>query len=692
MKAEGEKLAVPSFYLGLSLLLLAVALWIMTRGWDASLLDRYQFRQTQTALNAYGIQHEGFSLAYPAPIFGPPWSVPFEFPLYQWLVALLANTTGLALVPAARLIGILFFLSSLPAVYGLAARVEPHAGRRLLVPAALLMTPVCLFYARSFMIESCAAAFAVWFLYAYLRSLQLADWRWTIAATLLGVIAALVKITTFALFAVPAGLFAIVLFWQKRPPQGASFFVNLWRSLPAVLLPVGLALAVALRWIAFTDTVKRANPYANQFTSENLRTWNYGTLAQRLDPVFWQTIHRHFSLGVLSDPLFLLLGLGLIPIAQRYRLMALLCAAGYLLGPLLFANLYAIHNYYHFPAAFFAAAAAGLILAGVVASERLDARLKAVYVVIFVSLQGINFYQGFAETLKNLPAPPPSLVEVVHEAVPAHGVVLVYGWDWNTLIPYYAECRAILVPNGAENDADKLQTVLKNLGADQVTALVMQGPHKQDRGFIRWRTEKLGLAAHPVATSADGDLYVRSTELIALKQKLAGRSLPGVTLNFSDSAEAIDPRLHYQAVNAPAYAALTKPIPTALYTPGSIEIGRIGGQAAIFSNAPAELHFNVPPSATRIEAIMGLNEKAYTGTGATDGVDVLIFERLPNGGRRLLYERNLDPMRRAADRGPQNITLESIGSITGTLVFAMYPGPANNVAFDWSYWRRIEIR
>ena len=260
--------------------------------------------------------------------------------------------------------------------------------------------------------------------------------------------------------------------------------------------------------------------------------------------------------------------------------MALLCAAGYLLGPLLFANLYAIHNYYHFPAAFFAAAAAGLILAGVVASERLDARLKAVYIVIFVSLQSINFYQGFAETLKNLPAPPPSLVEVVHEAVPAHGVVLVYGWDWNTLIPYYAACRAILVPNGAENDADKLQTVLKNLGTDQVTALVMQGPHKQDRGFIRWRTEKLGLAAHPVATSADGDLYVRSTELIALKQKLAGRSLPGVTLNFSDSAEAIDPRLHYQAVNATAYAALTKPIPTALYTPGSIEIGRIGGQAA----------------------------------------------------------------------------------------------------------------
>ena len=113
----------------------------MTRAWDASLLDRYQFRQSQTALTAYWLQQDGFQPAYPLPIFGPPWSVPFEFPLYQWIVALLANATGLSLLSAARLVGIGFFLLGLPAVYGLAAGAESNPRRRLLVPAAVLVAP-----------------------------------------------------------------------------------------------------------------------------------------------------------------------------------------------------------------------------------------------------------------------------------------------------------------------------------------------------------------------------------------------------------------------------------------------------------------------------------------------------------------------------------------------------------------------
>jgi hypothetical protein len=148
------------------------ALWVMTRAWDASLLDRFQFRQTQTSLAAYWMQRDGFHLAYTTPIFGPPWSVPLEFPLYQWLVARLAGATGISLVAAVRLVSIGFFLSALPALYGLAGLVERDARRRMLIPAVVLTAPVCLFYSRAFMIESCAAALAAWFLYAHVRSLQ----------------------------------------------------------------------------------------------------------------------------------------------------------------------------------------------------------------------------------------------------------------------------------------------------------------------------------------------------------------------------------------------------------------------------------------------------------------------------------------------------------------------------------------
>src|SRR6185312_10632304 len=79
-------------------LLLCVALWVMTRAWQASLLDRFQFRQTQTALTTDWMQKDGFHFAYPMPVFGPPWSAPMEFPLYQWFVAKLTSATGMSLV------------------------------------------------------------------------------------------------------------------------------------------------------------------------------------------------------------------------------------------------------------------------------------------------------------------------------------------------------------------------------------------------------------------------------------------------------------------------------------------------------------------------------------------------------------------------------------------------------------------
>src|SRR5690242_19652972 len=74
--------------IALALLFLHAAyfLWI---GVDRPALDYYAFRQTQTALSAYWLWKDGFRLIYETPVVGFPWSIPFEFPTYQWLVALL---------------------------------------------------------------------------------------------------------------------------------------------------------------------------------------------------------------------------------------------------------------------------------------------------------------------------------------------------------------------------------------------------------------------------------------------------------------------------------------------------------------------------------------------------------------------------------------------------------------------------
>ena len=56
----------------------------------------------------------------------------------------------------------------------------------------------------------------------------------------------------------------------------------------------------------------------------------------------------------------------------------------------------------------------------------------------FLALQAFNFYQGYADTLERPPPSPPPLADIIRQSTSQDGIVLYYGWDWNTLIPYYA--------------------------------------------------------------------------------------------------------------------------------------------------------------------------------------------------------------------------------------------------------------
>ena len=44
-----------------------------------------------------------------------------------------------------------------------------------------------------------------------------------------------------------------------------------------------------------------------------------------------------------------------------------------------------------------------------------------------------------------------------------------------------------------------------------------------------------------------------------------------------------------------------------------------------------------------------------------------------------------------ADRGPQQLSYENGTPFTGQLVFTLSPGPANDLAYDQSYWGRIAL-
>lgn len=69
---------------------LAFAFYFLLVAFWNPVLDGFGFRQAQTGVTAYWLAQGGPWFAYETPVIGSPWSVPFEFPLYQMMVALLA--------------------------------------------------------------------------------------------------------------------------------------------------------------------------------------------------------------------------------------------------------------------------------------------------------------------------------------------------------------------------------------------------------------------------------------------------------------------------------------------------------------------------------------------------------------------------------------------------------------------------
>lgn len=669
------------------LVMLAATLWFTTRGWEAPILDRHEFRQLQTAISAHWLRETGWKLDYETPLFGPDWSIPMEFPVYQTFVAKVSAWSGLDLESSGRGVSLFFFLATLPAVYGLTGFLPLARSRRLLVVAAVLASPTYLFYARTVMIETTALCFSVWFLWAVARAVDRLDWRWATLAALCGVLAALAKVTTFLLHGPPAAALCLWIWWRGRARDG-------WqpRRIALASAPAAIALAVGVWWVRHADAVKHANPLSGFLTSTELANWNWGTLGQRLSGRFWEEFWNNLSGFVLGE-----FGLAAFVVALAcatgiLRRAALAGAAFFLLGTLLFSNLFFYHDYYYNANAWMLLAAVGVTLARVWDEERLPVVARGALLGLFFGGQLLAYHRGYADYLRRDLPEPPGLAAVIREVVPAEGVLLINGWDWNALVPYYAQRRALMIPHGREDHLDVLEDLVAKLPPRRIAAFVVQTEQlRRSPEFIRWRTDRFNLSSTPIATSEAGDLYLAEELHSTATQRLAGRQFSGVELNLAATGDTF---VLPDAVE-PAALDLTifSPRPRAGRTRYGMNAGEIDGVTVLHAHAPSELEFSPPDGARSLTARYGLAPGAYSGGPAmTDGIGVVIFEQLPDGSRRTLHRRQLDPAKNPEDRGTQVVDLPAAGPFRGNLIFRLTSGQSDNVVNDWAYWAGVDIR
>ena len=110
------------------------------------------------------------------------------------------------------------------------------------------------------------------------------------------------------------------------------------------------------------------------------------------------------------------------------------------------------------------------------------------------------------------------------------------------------------------------------------------------------------------------------------------------------------------------------------------------------AHAPSRLARPLPEGAQTLSAEFGLFEGAYERENeGTDGVGFEVWVTNAEGVAQRLYARFLNPRKDAADRGRQALHVDLPLGAT-ELELKITSGPADDNAFDWSYWRNIRLK
>lgn len=682
--------------------------WAVSVGWWHANLPGHEFRQTQTAVSAAFIQREhNFSLAYPTPILGKPWSVPFEFPLYQWTVVATSNTTGLPITQAGRLVSIICFYLTLPALYLLLRRLKVAPAHCLVALSFVVLCPLYIFYARAVLIETMALMFGCWYAVTLPLALEKRRLGWLLLVNAAGAGAGLVKVTTFLIFLAPAFVWSLHQLWLARPGPAPRDWRPLLRTFGWLAAAHAGSFIATYWWVHFADAVKALNLSARELQSAGLTSWNFGT-GRRFDPGLWSSIWKIISQEI-TPPGVLLAGGTLAAVLAHRRRWAIATLIGLWGGVLLtFPVLYALHDYYHVASAFLPMLALGLVTVATFQSARLPRVLAfGVWFCLLASQTRtfLDFYY-FNYPLYRDGGSGGGLAEGLREVLRPDEVIVVAGDDWSSIFPYFTGRRALMIRSGKVNDHDYLRAAVADLKGEDVGALVLFEDQENNAPLIQLTREAFELGPQPLLRWRNGGrravAYLpRRIQPDTLAE--LGRTNGFADLEINPAALPVENPLTGRTTE---YATLLKrhqryfasmhPRPVRFYSSFRPDIWNAGqtGQERFAASPDLKLWFALRPGRHRLRTDLDLVSGAWENVkpaDASDGVSLIARAHFPDGRTEILHELTINPAANPAERGPQSVDWTFDLPAGAELELAVTAGPSGNSARDWSSLGPVRI-
>ncbi len=398
------------------------------------------------------------------PLMGPPWQIPMEMPLFQWLAAQL-SFSWLDFADAGRTLSLATFLLSVAVLRRLAIDLDLEPRVANASAALFASSPIFLAYAYSFTIESLATLLGMLSLWAFVRWLRDLSITILVFSIVTGVAAVLAKATTWVVFAAALAAIAVWALAAARR-HGRS----MWDTAVGSALALGIPLACGLAWVRWSDAIKSENPLTAGLTSAALADWNYGAPELRLSATAWALIVLRATILVVG-PIGLAAALpaGILAVRSlkaRPPFPVLIASiAALAAGPMVFFNLYLRHDYYVLAGGAFAV----LLLASVLFARRprpivltLIIASNLVTTGLFLAVKQANYADPLSD----------SLVRTVRD-LPEGQTLIVFGSYLDARIPYEAKRKALQTRLDDANDP-ALREVVSRMANERVGAILVR--------------------------------------------------------------------------------------------------------------------------------------------------------------------------------------------------------------------------
>lgn len=677
--------------------LIGLSLWFFSIGWSHGNLPGHEFRQTQTALSALFIQREdNFHLAYPTPILGAPWSAPMEFPLYQWMVVKCSNLTGVPLVQAGRAVSAFWLYVAVAALWPLLGRAGLSRARRLVVMGFVLSCPLYLFYARSFLIETMELALALWFLVVFTKFIAGDRLKWLPVVAAMGVLAGLVKVTTYMVYLIPAGWLTLLEMHRARRSGGwlAALRVGLW-GVAAIALPVWLT----VQWTHFADAVKAANLSTRFLGSGNMTTFNFGTAENRFAAATLAGHWRNLTQSIAS-PVLLVAGLVLaVTVARsRWRLLVF-CVACYALPLTIFPTLYSWHDYYSV-----ANAVIMIVALGVAVVSSFELRHKWAVWLLVLGLHGAQlwmFRTNYLPMQQNYSPGGSDMTKAVRTMTNPDEAIIVAGFDWDSSIAFYSQRKALMIRKGMERDWFYLHDAFKAQRGQNYSVFVGRGPHGEDKELLRLMEDYFQIDPRPLFRWTDVTVYGRKDRRAVMVDALrrAKDTLYNVVLDPETSSDEFvivnrEVRTDALLVADQSIMSLFNPKPWKFFHQFGAAFAEEAGRKVLLIHPNTRLWFSGKGAmVVRVECciIAGAYADNVPPQDRTDGVEFFIEHEMGDGKRERLASLLLEPATKPGDRGFHVLEVPVWLAEGESVVVGNNPGPHGSMARDWAAYSSIKV-